>query len=100
MIYLVGITIVLNVATASPAFVIIEVHVGIGDRGEVFLACIEPASTGGVCPLTTAGTAHVVDDSIHIDVDLQADVRLSVQHKEEFCGMYCMSKIISINNRH
>lgn len=43
--YLIGITIVLNIATASPAFVVIEVQVCEGDTGEFPSAGIEPAST-------------------------------------------------------
>lgn len=43
--YLIGIAVILNVAAASPAFVIVEVQVGIWDRGEVLIVGIEPAST-------------------------------------------------------
>lgn len=68
--YLIGIAIILNIATACPAFVIIEVHVSKWDRGEVLVVGIEPASTGGVGSLATTGTAHVIDDSVHINVDL------------------------------
>lgn len=72
VLYLIGIAVVLNIATACPAFVIIEVHVGKWDRGEVLVVGIEPASAGGVGSLATTGTAHVVDDSVHINVDLLA----------------------------
>lgn len=43
--YLIGITIVLNIATASLAFVVIEIPLAVGDRGEVLPASTEPAST-------------------------------------------------------
>lgn len=44
-IYLIGIAIVLNFTTAGSAFVIIEVLVRIGNRGEVPPASTEPATT-------------------------------------------------------
>lgn len=68
--YLIGIAVILNVAAASPAFVIIEVHVGKRDGGEVLIVGTEPATTWGVRSLSTAGAAHMVDDSIDVDVDL------------------------------
>lgn len=43
--YLIGIAVILNVAAACPAFVIVEVHVGKWDGGEVLMVGIEPAST-------------------------------------------------------
>ena len=68
--YLIGITIVLNIATSSPAFVVIEVALAEGNSGEILIVRIKPASTWRVGSLTTTGAAHVVDDSVHIDVDL------------------------------
>lgn len=44
-IYLISIAIVLNFTTAGSAFVIIEVPMGKGNRGEVPPASTEPAST-------------------------------------------------------
>lgn len=73
--YLVGITVVLNVATAGSALVVVEVVVGEGDGGEVLPAGAEPASAGGVGSLSAAGTAHVVDDGVHVDVDLWVDTQ-------------------------
>lgn len=70
--HLISVAVILNIATACLAFVIIEVHVSKWDGWEVFVVGIEPASTGGVGPLATTRTAHVVDDSIHINVDLLA----------------------------
>lgn len=68
--YLIGIAIVLNIATSSPAFVVIEVALAEGNSGEILIVRIKPASTWRVGPHTTTGAAHVVDDSVHIDVDL------------------------------
>lgn len=42
--HLIGVTIVLNIATACPALVIIEVPVGVGDGGELLLVSAEPVS--------------------------------------------------------
>lgn len=74
--YLIGITIVLNIATASPAFVVIEVPMREGNTGEVLPVSTEPASAWGVGTLSTASSAHVIDDSVHIDVDLWVDTGL------------------------
>lgn len=68
--YLIGIAIALNIAAASPAFLVIEVRPGKGDSREVLPPSTEPASTCRVGSLSTPGATHVVDDSVHIDVDL------------------------------
>ena len=68
--YLTGVAVVLNIATSGPAFVVVEVPVAEGDSGEVLPAGAEPASARGVGSLPTAGSTHVVDDGVHIDVDL------------------------------
>ena len=78
--YLRGITIVFNIATASPALVIVEVRGGKGDTWEVLLVGAEPAATRRVSPLSATWSAHVVDDSVHVDVDLGLDSQWQVQH--------------------
>ena len=74
--YLTGVAIVLNIATSGPAFVVVEVPVGEGDSGEVLPAGAEPASARGVGSLPAAGSTHVVDDGVHIDVDLMSRYRI------------------------
>lgn len=69
--YLVSVSVVLDVAAARPALVVVEVPVGEGDAGEVLPAGAEPAATRRVGSLSAAGAAHVIDDGVHVDVDLR-----------------------------
>lgn len=93
--YLIGIAIILNIATACLAFVIVEVQVREWDRGEVLVVSIEPASTGGVCTLATTGTAHVVDNSVHVNVNLLVVSVWSRTIKD--LESYCCSKKIDMS---
>ena len=52
---------------------VVEVHVGEGDAGEVLPAGTEPAPTRRVGALSTTGTTHVVDHHVHVDVNLPSD---------------------------
>lgn len=71
--YLIGVSIILDISAASSALVVVEVPVGEGNSGELLPVCTEPASTRGVGAFSTTGSTHVVDDSVHIDVDLWVD---------------------------
>lgn len=78
ILYLICISVVLNVAAASSAFAIVEVPAAEGNGGKLLFVGAEPGSAAGVRTLPTPGATHVVDDGVHVDVHLRQKEVISV----------------------
>lgn len=69
--YLIHITIIFNFSTSSSTFAIIEIPARVWHSWKISGPSIKIASTGRMCAWATRSPTHVVDNSIHINTNLE-----------------------------